>query len=239
MPTQPTAIVTGANRGIGLELSRQLAQAGFHVVMTARDLVQGAQALASLQAENLSVELRHVDVARSEDANALAAYLREQDRQVMVLINNAGVFLESSRETGDKSADPLRVSPLTLMETVNINTLGAVRMIQALAPLLQSGARVINVSSWMGQFKRLEGNNLGYRLSKTALNVVTRVMAERLQEQNAQVHSVCPGWVQTAMGGERAELSAAQAAAHIVWLATSTEVSGTGRFWRERRQIDW
>lgn len=239
MSTQPTAVVTGTNRGLGFELSRQLAQAGFHVVMTARDPRQGARALADLQAENLSVELRRVDVTRSEDAHALAAYLREQGAQVNVLLNNAGVFLESSHETGDKSADPLRVSPLTLMETVNINTLGAVRMIQALAPLLHPGARVINVSSWMGQFKRLEGNNLGYRLSKTALNVVTRVMAERLREQDVQVHSVCPGWVQTEMGGERAKLTPAQAAAHIVWLATSADVNDTGGFWRKRRRIDW
>lgn len=239
MSTQATAVVTGANRGIGLELSRQLAQAGFHVVMTARDLASGAAALAKLQAENLPVELRRVDVTRSEDTQALAAYLREQNRQIAILINNAGVFLESARDQSDKSADPLRVSPLTIMETVNINTLGAVRMIQALAPLLQSGARVINVSSWMGQFKRLEGNNLGYRLSKTALNAVTRVMADRLKEQNVQVHSVCPGWVQTEMGGERAELTPAQAAAHIMWLATSNDVHDTGGFWRKRRRIDW
>lgn len=239
MPTLPTAVVTGANRGLGLALCRGLGAAGFHVVMAARDLAQGAQALADLQADNLSVELRRVDVTRSEDTNALAAYLREQDRQVMVLINNAGVFLESSRETGAKSADPLYVSPLTLMETLNINTLGAARMIQALAPQLPAGARIINVSSWMGQFKRLEGNNLGYRLSKTALNALTRIMAERLQEQGVQVHAVCPGWVQTSMGGEHAELSPDAAAANIVWLATNQKINSTGQFWRKRRQIDW
>lgn len=233
------ALVTGANRGIGLETARQLARAGLHVILTARDLRRGAEALARLQAEKLPVELRKLDVTRNADARALADWLRETHGRLDVLINNAGILPESSRDPGAKSADPLLVAPATVMEILNTNTLGALRMIQALAPLMPAGGRIVNVSSWMGQFKRLEDRHLGYRMSKTALNVLTRVLAMRLQDRNVQVHSVCPGWVRTDMGGEKAETAPEEAAAHIVWLATSPEITETGLFWRNRRRIEW
>ena len=168
------AVVTGANRGLGLETARQLAQGGFHVVLTARNPQAGAQALRKLQAENLSVELRKLDVNSTEDALALAHYLREHHRRVDVLVNNAGILPESSREAGAKSTDALKVSPLTVMEILNTNTLGAVRLIQALAPLMPEGARIVNVSSGMGALNDMGGGYLGYRISKAALNVVTR-----------------------------------------------------------------
>lgn len=239
MLEQRIALVTGANRGIGLATTRALCDAGFHVIITARNAQRGAKALATLQREKRSVELRKLDVTGNADAQSLAAWLEETYGRLDVLINNAGILPESSRETGARSADPLRVAPATVLEILNTNTLGPLRMIQALARLMPAGGRIINISSWMGQFKRLEDRHLGYRMSKTALNVVTRVLALRLAEQGVQVQSVCPGWVRTDMGGEKAETSPEEAAANIVWLATSPEVTETGGFWRNRHRVDW
>lgn len=233
------AVVTGANRGLGLETARQLAQGGFHVVLTARNPQAGAQALRKLQAENLSVELRKLDVNSTEDALALAHYLREHHRRVDVLVNNAGILPESSREAGAKSTDALKVSPLTVMEILNTNTLGAVRLIQALAPLMPEGARIVNVSSGMGALNDMGGGYLGYRISKAALNVVTRVFAHDLADRGISVNSACPGWVRTDMGGPGASRSVEKGAETIVWLATSPQPAGSGYFWRDRKQIPW
>ncbi|HET9680091.1 MAG TPA: SDR family NAD(P)-dependent oxidoreductase [Gammaproteobacteria bacterium] len=237
--TQKTAIVTGANRGLGFEISRQLAQAGYHVILCARDLASGGDALKTLQAENLSVELRRVDVSNTEQTQSLADYLRENNVKIDVLINNAGILPETSKSIGAKSADPLLVSPVTVMEILNVNTLGPLRLIQAVAPHMPAGSRIVNIASWMGQFKRLEGRHLGYRMSKTALNAITGIMAKRLEEDDIQVHSVCPGWVRTSMGGKNADLPVEEAAANVVWVATSEEVTDSGKFWRNRKQIEW
>lgn len=233
------AVVTGANRGLGLETARQLAQRGFHVVLTARKPQAGAQALRNLQAENLSVELRKLDVTSTEDARALTHHLREHHGRVDVLVNNAGILPESSREAGAKSTDALKVSPLTVMEILNTNTLGAVRLIQALAPLMPEGARIVNVSSGMGALNDMGGGYLGYRISKAALNVVTRVFANDLADRGISVNSACPGWVRTDMGGPGASRSVEKGVETIVWLATSPRLVGSGYFWRDRKQIPW
>lgn len=233
------AVVTGANRGLGLETSRQLAQCGFHVVLTARNPQAGATALRELQMQKLDVELRKLDVTSTEDAKALVRFLREQHGHVDVLVNNAGILPESSRDAGAKSFEPLKVSPVTVMEVFNTNTLGAVRLIQALVPLMPDGARIVNVSSGMGALNDMNGGYLGYRISKAALNVVTRVFAHDLAERGIIVNSVCPGWVKTDMGGPGASLSVEKGVETIVWLATDPGVTDSGLFWRDRKQILW
>jgi len=239
MPDIKTAVVTGANRGLGLETARQLAQYGLHVVLTTRSPRAGAHALRALQAETLRVELRKLDVTSTQDAQALARYLREQHRHVDVLVNNAGILPESTRETGAKSSDPLTVSPLTVMEVFNTNTLGAVRLIQALAPLMPEAARIVNVSSGMGALTDMGGGYLAYRISKAALNVVTRVFAQELAARGILVNSACPGWVRTDMGGPGASRSIEKGVETIVWLATSPQVVDSGYFWRDRKKIPW
>jgi NAD(P)-dependent dehydrogenase (short-subunit alcohol dehydrogenase family) len=233
------AVITGANRGLGLETARQLARLGLHVVLTARDAKAGAKALQELQAQKLDVELRKLDVASTEDAQALARYLRDQHGRVDVLVNNAGILPEATREAGAKSSDPLKVSPVTVMEVFNTNTLGAIRLIQALVPLMTSGARIVNVSSGMGALNDMNGGYLGYRISKAALNVVTRVFAHELTERGIKVNSVCPGWVRTDMGGSGASRSVEKGVETIVWLATAMEATHTGHFWRDRKKIPW
>ncbi|HWP94189.1 MAG TPA: SDR family NAD(P)-dependent oxidoreductase [Gammaproteobacteria bacterium] len=233
------AIVTGANRGLGFETSRQLARRGLYVIMACRDRQAGAAAARRLQDEGLAVEPRRVDVTRSEDAQALARFIAENHGGCDVLINNAGVFLESSKRDDERSADPLRVSVTTLLESVNVNALGAVRLIQALAPLLRAGGRIVNVSSGMGSLTEMEDGYLGYRMSKTALNAVTRVFARTLAPRGIAVNSVCPGWVRTDMGGPNATRSVEEGVDTIVWLATEAPDGATGLFWRDRRPIAW
>ncbi len=239
MADHKIAVITGANRGLGLETARQLARLGLHVVLTARDAKAGAQALQELQVQKLDVELRKLDVSSTEDAQALARYLREQHARVDVLVNNAGILPEATGEAGAKSSDPLKVSPVTVMQVFNTNTLGAVRLIQALVPLMPEGARIVNVSSGMGALNDMNGGYLGYRISKAALNVVTRVFAHELTGRGISVNSVCPGWVRTDMGGPGASRSVEQGVETIVWLATAPEATDSGHFWRDRKHIPW
>ncbi|MDE2234266.1 MAG: SDR family oxidoreductase [Gammaproteobacteria bacterium] len=239
MPDRKIAVVTGANRGIGLEVARQLAHLGLQVVLTARNLQKGGDAMRELEKQKLPVEFRKLDVTSNDDAQALAQYLREQHGRVDVLVNNAGILPESSRDSGANASDALKVSPVTLMEIFNTNTLGAVRLIQALVPLMPEGARIVNVSSAMGALNDMGGGYLGYRISKAALNVVTRVNASELSARGILVNSVHPGWVRTAMGGPGASRSIEKGAETIVWLATSPDADETGHFWHDRKRIPW
>lgn len=233
------AVVTGANRGLGRATAEALAEKGFHVIACARDAEAGAQAVESMQSRKLSAELRQVDVTNSEQVRDLGRYIRETYGRVDVLVNNAGANIESRQAGGDRSANPLIVSPMTVMESINLNTLGALRMIQALALMMPEDGRIVNVSSGMGQLDDMDGGWVGYRISKTALNGLTRVFATELGEHGIRVNSVCPGWVRTDLGGEHATRSVEEGIDTIVWLATSDEATETGGFWRDRQRIPW
>lgn len=236
--TQKTkvAVVSGANRGIGLEVTRQLAEKGWLVIALGRDLHKIGPAITALQQQGLRVEPRRLDVISQEDCKALAKWLFEKELQVDALINNAGILKENQ---ADGSADALRIEPALIMETINTNTLGPLRLIQTLEPRLREHARIVNVSSGMGQLSSMGDGYLAYRLSKTALNALTRVMSNRLAERKIQVNAVCPGWVKTDMGGANAERDVKQGADTIVWLASSEDVTTSGGFFRDRQPIDW
>jgi len=234
------ALVTGANRGIGLEVSRQLLQQGWRVIACVRDQQAGAAAIKQLRADTGADEqqliLRRVDVTAMTDIRSLSRWLDEVGFKLQALINNAGVFMESSAAGND---DPLLVETTTMLQTFNSNTLGPLRMIQGLADNIAAGGRIVNVSSGMGQLSDMGDNHLAYRTSKTALNAVTVVMAQRLADRQISVNACCPGWVRTDMGGAHAEHSVDQGADTIVWLATSSAANGSGGFYRDRASIAW
>ncbi|MDX1454608.1 MAG: SDR family NAD(P)-dependent oxidoreductase [Gammaproteobacteria bacterium] len=234
------ALVTGANRGIGREVALGLARDGLHVIAAARDPGKLNDLLEQARDESLDIEARKLDITSGEQVRALADWLKSTHKGLDVLVNSAGILPESSDDTtGRYSSNPWLIPATSLMEIFNTNTLGAVRLIQALGPLLRPNARVVNVSSGMGQLSDMDSRVLGYRLSKTALNTVTRVFANELAKQNIKVNSVCPGWVQTDMGGPNASRTPAEGAASVLWAARLGPDGPSGGFYRDGKEIPW
>lgn len=222
------AVVTGASRGLGLQTVRELASRGLTVVLTARS---GAEALAEqIEGEVIGHAL---DVTDARSVEALARSLTERFGRLDVLVNNAGIIAE---EHG--SASVSGSTPDQILATLQTNVVGAFRVTQALLPLLAGGGNVVNVSSGMGGLGEMGGGFPGYRMSKAALNALTRVTHAETPDQ-IRVNSVCPGWVRTEMGGPGATRSLEEGAAGIVWAATLEEGGPSGGFFRDGQPIDW
>jgi NAD(P)-dependent dehydrogenase (short-subunit alcohol dehydrogenase family) len=237
MSTSPIAVVTGAYRGLGLETCRQLALEGFHVILTARRVEEGQRAVDDLCRQGLSVSFHPLDVIDETSIQALVKYLGKQAGSLKVLVNNAGIFPDPA--PGSDEASVFRVELDRVRRGMEANTLGALRLCQLLIPLMKGQGRVVNVSSGMGQLSEMNGCCPGYRLSKTALNAVTRIFADELRGTAVKINSVCPGWVRTDMGGENAPLGVAEGARGIVWAATLPDDGPSGGFFRQGEPIAW
>jgi len=234
-----TALVTGANRGLGFETARQLGRLGYRVVLAARDQGKAEAAALTLRTEYLDVLPLLLDVA----SDASCARLKEIGA-VDVVVNNAGVLLESDENplaAGLLSQSALEVASELMRETLETNTLGAYRVIQELAPGMRERGygRIVNVSSGLGQLDDMGGGYPAYRVSKTALNALTRIFAAELKGTGVLVNSVCPGWVKTDMGGPGAKLSTEEGVKTIVWAATLPENGPTSGFFRGMKPIPW
>jgi NAD(P)-dependent dehydrogenase (short-subunit alcohol dehydrogenase family) len=229
----PIVVVTGANRGIGFEISRQLATRGAQVVLTARKLEAGKAAVKKLATQDMTVQFHPLDVTSSKSIVALREFLKRTYRRVNVLINNAGIIAK-----GD--APGLEVDMETVRATLETNAFGPLHLSQALVPLLHDSnhARIVNISSGMGAVSEMEGDYAAYRISKTALNAVTAILAAELRDKIA-VNAACPGWVRTDMGGRSAERDVTEGADTPVWLALDAPQSLTGKFVRDRKVIPW
>ncbi len=233
------ALVTGANRGLGFETSRQLAQLGYRVVLAARDYEKVDRAARALRSEHLDVLSVQLDVTSPEDCGRLSEL-----GAVDVLVNNAAVLAESDENplaAGVLSRSALDVSPDLLREAFETNSLGAYRLMQALSPGMRDRGygRIVNVSSGLGQLTEMLGGYPAYRVSKVALNALTRIFASELRDSGVLVNSVCPGWAKTDMGGSQAQLEPVEAVATIVWAATLPDDGPTGGFYRSRQPIPW
>jgi NAD(P)-dependent dehydrogenase (short-subunit alcohol dehydrogenase family) len=227
------ALVTGANRGIGLEISRQLADRDVTVLLTARSGHAAKQAAQTLWDEGLdSVAPRALDVTNDASVQRLADQVRAEFGVLDVLVNNAGVLLDAGTSALEPDLEVVR-------RTLEVNTLGPLRVVRGFAPLLRASdhARVVNVSSGMGGIEEMGAGAPGYRISKAGLNAVTRMLAAELPE--AKVNSACPGYVATGMGGPGAPRSVADGADTPVWLATLDDDGPTGGFFRDRRPVKW
>ena len=233
------AVVTGSNRGLGLETVRQLAKKGYQVVLTARDSAKGEAAVAQLAAEGLIADFYPLDVTDVKSIQALASHVSGKFVRLDVLVNNAGVFLHD-REGGDYESS-LETNLDTIRAAMETNVYGPFQLCQQLLPLMKKGGygRVVNLSSGMGQLTEMNGGCAAYRISKTAINAVTRIFADEFEGTGVLVNSVCPGWVKTDMGGPQAELPIEEGVDTIVWLATLPEGGPTGGFFRERKRLDW
>jgi NAD(P)-dependent dehydrogenase (short-subunit alcohol dehydrogenase family) len=210
-------LITGANRGIGLAMARVLAGRGDRVIGTARDPAAAAE-LAGIGAQVIALDV-------ADEASAAEMARRLGDQPVDVLVNNAGVF-------NDKSAlESLDLGKL--VETMRVNVAGPLAVTRALLDHLTHGSRrlVVNISSVMGSIERTtSGGSYGYRASKAALNMVTRVMAADLAQRKIAAVTVHPGWVQTDMGGPGAHLKPDESARHLVATIDALELSDSGRF---------
>ena len=228
----PVALVTGGARGIGFEVCRQLGRLGYEVLLGARDLARGEEAERTLRGEGLNVTPLKLDVTSEEDINRLGELVR-----VDALVNNAAVAPD--RAHPDTSA--LQIPAELVRLGFEVNTLGPYRICQQVVPIMQRQGygRVVNVSTGMAQLAEMNGHSPGYRLSKTALNALTRVLADELKGTNILVNSVDPGWVKTDMGGPGAVLSTEQGAETIVWLATLPDGGPSGGFFKKKKQIAW
>ncbi len=189
MEEKKLAVVTGANRGIGFEISRRLAGKGFKVILTSRSAAKGEAAMNRLREQALDVEYHTLDVTDEASVRDLAAFVQERFGRLDILVNNAGIYLDPS----GKDSSVFRTEVELVQRTMDTNTFGALRVMQHLIPLMQGRGNVVNVASGMGQLAEMEGHYAAYRISKTALNALTRIFADELSEVKVKVNSVCPG----------------------------------------------
>jgi len=231
---KPVALVTGSARGIGLETVRQLAKRGGLVLLTARDGKKAEEASARLSFDGLLTLPRALDVTSHNSIADLADSVEREHGRLDILVNNAGVFL-------DKQDFAERVGADVVRQTLETNLVGPLQLCQAFLPLMrrQNYGRIVNVSSALGSLAEMTGKYPAYRISKTALNALTRVLSSELEGTNIIVNACCPGWAQTDMGGPRATRPVADAADTIVWLATLPDDGPRGGYFRDRQPLPW
>jgi NAD(P)-dependent dehydrogenase (short-subunit alcohol dehydrogenase family) len=232
------ALVTGANRGIGLEVVRQLSRNGLLAVLCSRDIEKGRAAAAKLTSEGLDPPVVALDVTDGASVQAAIAEVMNLFGRIDVLVNNAGVLREGQTPQDSKVLD---VPPDLVKQTYDTNTVGPLRMIQAVVPIMQKGGygRVVNVSSGAGQLADMQAGYPAYRMSKAALNALTRVTAAELGPSPIKVNAMCPGWVRTDMGGPNATRTVEQGAETAVWLSMLPDTGPTGGFFRDKAPIAW
>ncbi|MEW8682982.1 MAG: SDR family oxidoreductase [Candidatus Thiodiazotropha endolucinida] len=237
MTDKSVAIVTGANRGLGLETSRQLARLGYHVLMTSRNEVDGHAAQQMLLNEGLDVSYHPLDVRSEASVLAVVQHFRQHHKRLQILVNNAGIFPDPSPE--DSASSIFNAEIENVLNGFDTNTLGPLRLCQALIPLMDGEGCVVNVSSGMGQLSEMGGCCPSYRLSKTALNALTRIFSEELKQTQIKINSICPGWVRTDMGGKEATPSIPEGVEGIIWAATLADDGPSGGFFRFGKPIEW
>lgn len=238
---KPVALVTGGNRGLGRETARQLAaDHGYAVVLSARSQEKAKQAADELKAAcgaDAIIEPMKLDVTMPEDAVAMANFLGERFGRLDALVNNAGAILEQGWPS------ILETEPDAVRRTFENNTISALNVTQALVALLlqNGGGNIVMVSSIMGGLTEMGGNHFAYRVSKTGLNVLTRVLHAELAEKGVRVNSVCPGFVKTGLSAANvnADREVAEGAKGIVWAATLHKDGPSGGFFRDGQPVPW
>lgn len=235
------AVVTGANRGLGLETGRQLARAGLTVVLTSRDSIKGDTAAVWLRREGLRVDRFDLDTDDPDSITRLAAHVEQTYGRVDVLVNNAGILPGPADRSAPDAASVFRARLADCRAAMTTNVYGPLLLAQALVPLMRTHGygRIVNVSTGMAQLSDMGGAWAPYRISKTALNALTRILAAELKDTNILVNAVCPGWVGTDMGGPNATRRPEQAVDTIAWLATLPDGGPSGGFFRDREPIPW
>lgn len=246
---QRVALVTGGNRGIGLEVCRGLARAGYQVICSGRDEANLRQVRKDFAAEALPVDTIMLDVSdpnmvdirqgENVDGNFIGDWIRRKYGRLDVLVNNAGVVPDGTIH--DEPGSILDTEKAVFEQGFATHFYGPLGIIRGVLPMMQAQAygRIVNVSTGMA---RLSDMGLGwpaYRVSKVALNALTTILAKELEGSNILVNAATPGWVRTRMGGEQADLSAEEGADTILWLAQLDEGGPSGGFFANREPTHW
>jgi NAD(P)-dependent dehydrogenase (short-subunit alcohol dehydrogenase family) len=235
MDRSRVALVTGGNRGIGYAICRALAARGLTVALAARDAGEGKKAADALRQEGLPVGFVALEVTSERSVTDCAHEVVTQHGRIDVLVNNAGMMIDP------RGSRALTSQLQTYRDTFETNVLGPLRLAQAVVPHMKSHryGRIVNMSSGLGQLQDMGTGTPAYRMSKTALNALTRMLAAELQGSNILVNAMNPGWVRTRMGGQDGPRTPEQAAETAVWLATLPDDGPTGGFFLDRRPIAW
>ncbi|MGW3291276.1 SDR family oxidoreductase [Streptomyces sp. NPDC001002] len=229
----PVALVTGANRGIGYEVVRQLSDRGHRVLLGSRDLGKGRAAANRIDPRGERVTAVQLDVSDEASVAAMGEWVTREVGRVDVVVNNAAILYDTWAQA--RTADLAEVQ-----RALDTNLFGAWRVTQALLPLLRRSPhpRVVNVSSEAASLQSMSGGTPAYGVSKAALNALTCLLAGELRRQRILVNAICPGWVATDMGGSGGR-PVADGAAGIIWAATLPDNGPTGGFFRDGKPVPW
>ena len=229
MLSNQNIFITGGNRGIGLGLLKGLSSSN-NVIFSVRDKAKGEKTLEELK--NLDADYVVMDVDDTNSIEVAVGELKNKLSKVDILFNNAGILLK------EYDVDAVDTPETSILKTFNTNTLGVLRVCRSVIPLMKNGGRIINVSSGMGQLEDMESGSIAYRLSKTALNALSKVMSNELSSRNIKVNAICPGWVQTDMGGSSANLTVEESTDRIIKFALEDSFPN-GKFLQHGEIIPW
>lgn len=231
MQNKKNIIITGGNRGIGYGLLKILSDK-HNVIITVRDNKKGQSTIAELGNSKNEINYVVMDVDNSDSVMMAADDIKKIFNNVDLLINNAGIFIKEYQLPAiDTSED-------SILKTFNTNTLGVLRVCKSIVPLMVNGSRIINISSGMGQLDEMDSGSTAYRISKTALNALTKILSNELLSMGIKVNTICPGWVKTDMGGENATLTIEESTTQIVALALRDNFPN-GQFLKHGEIIPW
>ncbi len=233
MLAKKTILISGANRGLGWETSRVLAERGWNVLLGTREAQLHGQSVKEFEVNGNATWI-HLDVSASESIQSAAQWLDQQVGKLDCLINNAGIYPDAGRTI-------TTIPRQQMAQTFNTNTFGALELTQACLNLLKrsKAPKVINVSSAMGQLEGMSPAFPSYSLSKLAMNGLTLMLSSELASAGIAVNSVSPGWVRTDMGGPNADRSIEDGAKGIIWLADEASHDLTGKFFRDGKELCW
>ena len=223
--------ITGGSRGIGKGLVEQFSK-NHKVIFTVRDKNQARLIVDSFEHNNADYVI--MDVGENDSVQNGVKNLKSKISSVDILINNAGILIPGLKH----KINAIDTDIDTIMETFNINTVGVLRVCKAITPFMQPNSRIINISSGMGQLEGMGTGSLAYRLSKTALNAMTIVLSQELMVKKIKVNAICPGWVQTDMGGHDASLTVQESVESIKKFALDGNFP-SGKFLRHGEVLPW
>ena len=223
--------ITGGNRGIGKGLVEIFSE-NYKVFFSARDENKAKSVIDSIENENIGYVT--MDVADQQSVLKGIESLKEKTDSIDILINNAGILIPGLKH----KIDAVETDDESILKTFNINTVGVLRVCKAVLPLMRPTSRIINISSGMGQMEGMATGSIAYRLSKSALNALTIVLSQELSSRDIKVNSICPGWVQTDMGGYEATLTVKESVESIKKFALSDNFPN-GKFLRHGEILPW